>query len=1226
MASINQVKIDSTSYDIYSKTNYGVCDTAAATAAKVVTVSNENFALVEGAKVAVEFTYANTASSPTLNVNSTGAKQMRWRGADLPPTQRWTAGMIVEFIYDGTYWQAVSAIQDNNTTDYNDLNNKPFYSEITISDILPETTVEVNSETGEGTITTEIELVEGNTYTVTWNGTEYTCIAQEMVNPDAGISMGIGIGDIGFGTTGEPVTGEPFLIVDCSADIAAEAGVPTIIIALDGSSSVTFSICSEIENVVKKLDGKFLPNGVPYKEVTKGDVLPKTTVEINPEQGMAAITTKIELGEGKTYTVIWNGTGYTCVAQKLEMEGENLGTCVGDIGVMMNGESVTGEPFIVMSLNENGVALTGVVTAIQPLDDSTSVTLSIRGEVTVINKLDEKLLPESVPYAKQLDDVIMSEFPTLNDWGIFADSVGSLVEGDIYKVNWGGTIYECVARKAENDIYGAFFVLGNGETLTGDETYTADPFTIIFFLNPELLANGYSGQIGGTTPENNEFSITHYLEVQKINKHCLPNGLATEEYVDTQISEINIPDSLSDLSTDSTHRTVTDAEKSAWNAKSNFSGDYNDLTNKPTIPSISGLATEEYVNEAVANIANGTTSVAWDNITDKPDTFTPSAHNHDDKYDAKGSAETALTSANSYTDTAISNLINSAPTTLDTLGEIAIVMEENADVVEALETAIGNKVDKVSGKGLSTNDYTTTEKNKLANIAEGAQVNQNAFSKIAVSGQTTVEADSATDTITFAGSNVTITTDATNDKVTFTVANASTTQKGVVQLKDSTSNTSTTTAATSNSVKKAYDLANTKMNASNPVGTGSFSMNRKADTTIGTYSHAEGQDTTASGSYSHAEGNNTTASGHRSHAEGNGTTASNFASHAEGSGTIAEGDSSHAEGNGTTASATASHAEGYKTTASGSSSHAEGSGTTAEGSYSHAEGQDTTASGTYSHAEGQDTTASGSYSHAEGNNTTASGHSQHVQGKYNISDTISAHIVGNGYSNKSSNAHTLDWNGNAWFAGDVYIKSTSGTNKDEGSKKLATEEFVINNSITTSGDGSAYTATINGIASLGVGMKITIIPHTTSTTTTPTFNLNNLGAKYIRMPVTYNTSANSGGAIDEWLIANKPVVLEYDGEYWKTIGMPRPAAQYLYGAVQVQNGGTGLEELTAGSYLVGNGTGSVVLKTPAEVAADISANILPPVTAEDNGKVLCVVNGEWKAVTIPLAEEATFGG
>lgn len=96
----------------------------------------------------------------------------------------------------------------------------------------------------------------------------------------------------------------------------------------------------------------------------------------------------------------------------------------------------------------------------------------------------------------------------------------------------------------------------------------------------------------------------------------------------------------------------------------------------------------------------------------------------------------------------------------------------------------------------------------------------------------------------------------------------------------------------------------------------------------------------------------------------------------------------------------------------------------------------------YSHAEGAYTEVSGSYSHAEGYQIKASGHFQHVQGKYNIEDTTSAHIVGNGSISVRSNAHTLDWNGNAWFAGDVYTGSTSGTNKDEGSKILATKEYV----------------------------------------------------------------------------------------------------------------------------------------------------------------------------------------
>lgn len=84
----------------------------------------------------------------------------------------------------------------------------------------------------------------------------------------------------------------------------------------------------------------------------------------------------------------------------------------------------------------------------------------------------------------------------------------------------------------------------------------------------------------------------------------------------------------------------------------------------------------------------------------------------------------------------------------------------------SVDTKLANKVTVVSGKGLSTEDYTSAEKTKLSGIATGAEVNQNAFSNIVV-GKTTVAADSKTDTLTLiSGSNVTLTPDATNDTIT----------------------------------------------------------------------------------------------------------------------------------------------------------------------------------------------------------------------------------------------------------------------------------------------------------------------------------------------------------------------------------------------------------------------------------------------------------------------------
>ena len=176
------------------------------------------------------------------------------------------------------------------------------------------------------------------------------------------------------------------------------------------------------------------------------------------------------------------------------------------------------------------------------------------------------------------------------------------------------------------------------------------------------------------------------------------------------------------------------------------------------------------------------------------------------------------------------------------------------------------------------------------------------------------------------------------------------------------------------------------------------------------------------GAFSSSFGLTCKASGDLSHAEGDGTIASGECSHAEGSETTALGECSHAEGDNTTAVGDCSHAEGSGTQASGNCSHAEGGGTVASGSKSHAEGTNTAAPGDSSHSEGKYTGAPGNCSHAEGYNTKASSEHQHVQGKFNIEDTTNkyAHIVGNGNNNNSrSNAHTLDWEGNAWYAGDV---------------------------------------------------------------------------------------------------------------------------------------------------------------------------------------------------------------
>lgn len=163
---------------------------------------------------------------------------------------------------------------------------------------------------------------------------------------------------------------------------------------------------------------------------------------------------------------------------------------------------------------------------------------------------------------------------------------------------------------------------------------------------------------------------------------------------------------------------------------------------------------------------------------------------------------------------------------------------------------------------------------------------------------------------------------------------------------------------------------------------------------------------------------------------------------------------------------TGSSAIGYDVEASGDYSHAEGNSTAASGYVSHAEGSTTTASGVNSHAEGDYTTASGASSHAEGYGSKASSQFQHVQGKYNIEDKDRkyAHIVGNGAGDaKRSNAHTLDWQGNAWYSGKLSQEGTPIEDKDLATKKYVDDKVTSLPQLSFNEAGELV-VTINGVS------------------------------------------------------------------------------------------------------------------------------------------------------------------
>ena len=130
---------------------YVTCDTAAATAAKVASLSS--YALTTGGMVAVKFTYAVPANA-TLNVNSKGAKSIYYRGAVIT-ADIIKAGDIATFIYNGSQYHLISIDRwQNDLTSHN--HDGRYYTESEI-----DTKVSTINDTMDGHVATLNAAIAG---------------------------------------------------------------------------------------------------------------------------------------------------------------------------------------------------------------------------------------------------------------------------------------------------------------------------------------------------------------------------------------------------------------------------------------------------------------------------------------------------------------------------------------------------------------------------------------------------------------------------------------------------------------------------------------------------------------------------------------------------------------------------------------------------------------------------------------------------------------------------------------------------------------------------------------------------------------------------------------------------------------------------------------------------------------------------------------------------------
>ena len=438
-------------------------------------------------------------------------------------------------------------------------------------------------------------------------------------------------------------------------------------------------------------------------------------------------------------------------------------------------------------------------------------------------------------------------------------------------------------------------------------------------------------------------------------------------------------------------------------------------------------------------------------------------------------SEIANKADKNYVDNKIADLVNSAPETLDTLGEIASAFNDNKDVVNALDEAITNKQNKISDELITEDNSIVGAINELAqkasnskdkdlivtykdsgnrtstySVAEIKNAFENGRSVIFVKQGENLNLLEVTDDfatfyivyinqnnklqqkiVALSGSDVILEQDDTYDYATITQLNnkqdkLTGTEGQIIKFNNKglpvaadldLSNMLLKTAQTLTDEELAQVRSNLKFIGKDVAGQ-TFTIN---GTEVTASANAEifgdYESNIAVGQWSIAEGSGTIAKGRASHAEGSMTQALADGTHTEGYQTKATGFWSHAEGEMTVVSSYASHAEGsYCTLPDGTKRYG-----TASGYASHIEGGGCHATSSCSHAEGLATTVSGAQSHAEGRYTIAAGGAQHVEGIANIEDAEGKyiHIAGNGSYDARSNAYTLDWDGNAWYAGTV---------------------------------------------------------------------------------------------------------------------------------------------------------------------------------------------------------------
>ena len=298
---------------------------------------------------------------------------------------------------------------------------------------------------------------------------------------------------------------------------------------------------------------------------------------------------------GETYKVSWDGTVHECICEDF-----NGLPAIGNFSIPGFG-SDSGEPFIIV-LEDIGVI------TIATADTSASHTISITGTTIPVVKIDPKYIRDMYYTADPVETVFVEEsVVTFEDSGegpyfAFFESTFVPTVGETYKVSWDGSVYESTCLELRKGL-----AIGN-LSIMGEGSDTGEPFLIGIFNA------GRMNIVTQNTSSSHTISISGWTtQVVKIDEKYLPDTVATKSDVEAVESTANNAQNTAN----NAQNTANNAQNTANNAvkytasqnlteaqkqrartnigagTSSFSGNWNDLTGKPFVP------TDDHINELI---------------------------------------------------------------------------------------------------------------------------------------------------------------------------------------------------------------------------------------------------------------------------------------------------------------------------------------------------------------------------------------------------------------------------------------------------------------------------------------------------------------------------------------------------------------------------------------------------------------------------------------------------